>query len=83
MANDNHPKLELSEVDPADIRARIAEYLGEPCDSEPMGRITEAVRSFFALKNSTEREMALNSLGAFFCRHCGSGFLPCYCTRDD
>lgn len=83
MAKDNYLGVDLATAfTKAEVAERIREYLGLPAAAD-VDAITNIVRAFFRLKDRDEREAALSALDAFFCRHCGSGYPPCYCMRDD
>lgn len=84
MASDNHLGVDLSEYSHADVAERIREYIGAyEAKQVDIDAITNVVVELFKLKGSRDREVFLSAVGAFFCRHCGSGYLPCYCVRDD
>lgn len=83
MASDNHLGVDLyTAFTAAEVEERIREYLGNGAP-EDLSAITKLVRGVFRLKDSNEREDFLAALRAFFCTTCGSGYLPCYCRRDD
>ena len=82
MASDNHAGIDLAEIPLEEIRAHLKDYLGSPAEDE-VDAATAAALTFIKMPDSRARDAALRGLGAFFCSHCGSGYLPCYCTRDD
>lgn len=85
MSNDNHLGIDLAtEFGDDDFAERVREYLGDDTAKRiDVTAVAKIIHDIARLKDSTEREALFSAIHAFFCINCGSGYLPCYCRRDD
>lgn len=51
--------------------------------SEKAESVLDDVVALFENMDMDERMSFLYALGDYYCKYCGSKWLPCYCTCDD
>jgi hypothetical protein len=52
-------------------------------DGDPDSLADAVIEAMGRLPDDRARETFYNQLFSAWCRHCGGGDQPCYCTRDD